>query len=107
MKRGIVTVTVLLVGLAMATGTAMPTRRAAVVRFTTPTIVAGAVVVGTVVFEHDDARMAVGEPCTSVYKYEAWKNRRGEAIVAFMCQPHDRAIVEKFQATCARATNSG
>jgi hypothetical protein len=50
------------------------------------TVIAGAFVSGPVVFVHDDARMARGEPCTSVHRYDADKGL-GEEIVAFHCKP--------------------
>ena len=47
---------------------------------------AGPFVSGPVVFIHDDAKMAQGQPCTSVHRYEAGKGV-GEEIVAFHCKP--------------------
>jgi hypothetical protein len=83
--------------LAASTLDAVPTRRTAVVRFLRPTIVAGTFVIGTVVFEHDDAKMARGEPCTTVYQYRS-KDELGEPIVSFMCLPQDRPLATKFEA---------
>src|SRR5262245_28421726 len=108
MKRNILTFTLLLiVVLAIATLTATPVRKAAVVRFTTPTIIAGAVVLGSVVFEHDDARMAQGASCTTVYQYNPWTKERGKRIVDFMCAPQERTATKIFEATCVRASVSG
>ena len=77
---------------------AVPTRRAAAVRFLNPTIIAGSVVMGTVVIEHDDAKMARGEPCTTVYRYKS-DAEYGEPLVSFMCLPQDRPRANKFEAT--------
>jgi|SRR5687767_6434176 len=77
---------------------AVPTRRSAVVRFLKPTIIAGSFVIGTVVIEHDDAKMARGEPCTTVYHYKS-ENERGEPIVSFMCMPRERPLATQFEAT--------
>jgi hypothetical protein len=88
--------------LAATTLDAVPTRRSAVVRFLKPTIVAGSFVIGTVVIEHDDAKMAKGEPCTTVYHYKS-ENERGEPIVSFMCVPHGRPLATKFEATLQRS----
>ena len=88
--------------LAASTLDAVPARRSAVVRFMRPTIVAGAFVLGTVVIEHDDAKMARGEPCTSVYHYRS-DNQLGEPIVSFMCVPHGRPLATKFEATLLRS----
>lgn len=82
---------------------AAPARRAAVVRFLKPTIIAGAAVLGPVVFEHDDERMARGEACTKVYRYDAKHQSAGELIVAFMCSPHDREPVKEFEARLVKA----
>jgi len=90
--------------LAATTLDAVPTRRAAVVRFLRPTIVAGAFVIGTVVIEHDDAKMAKGEPCTTVYRYKS-DNEFGEAIVSFMCMPQERPLATKFEATLVRSVS--
>lgn len=81
---------------------AVPTRRSAVVRFLRPTIVAGTFVMGTVVIEHDDEKMAKGEPCTTVYHYKS-KNEIGQPIVSFMCMPQDRPLATKFEATIYRS----
>ena len=83
---------------AASTLDAVPARRTAVVRFMKPTVIAGAFVMGTVVFEHDDAKMANGEPCTTVYHYKS-KDELGEPIVSFMCAPKDRPLATKFEAT--------
>ncbi len=89
--------------LAVSTLGATPTRRASVVRFLRPTIVAGAALLGPVVFEHDDARMARGEACTRVFRYDARQNARGELIVEFHCTPKDRPVATKFEATVIKA----
>jgi hypothetical protein len=82
---------------------AAPALRASVVRFTKPTIVAGAAVLGPVVFEHDDARMARGEACTKVYQYDVKHNSRGNVIVEFHCTPKARPMATKFEATMIKS----
>jgi hypothetical protein len=84
--------------LAASTLDAVPTRRAAAVRFLRPTVIAGSFVIGTVVIEHDDAKMARGEPCTTVYRYKS-DDEMGEPIVSFMCIPQQRPVAAKFEAT--------
>jgi hypothetical protein len=83
---------------------AVPSRRTAVVRFERPTIVAGSFVIGTVVIEHDDAKMARGEPCTTIYRYKS-KNELGKPLVSFMCLPQDRDVATKFEATLVRSVS--
>jgi hypothetical protein len=59
------------------------------------TQIAGAFVSGPVVFVHDDARMAAGQPCTSVHRFVPGKGV-GEEIVAFHCQPRWGQAPDKF-----------
>jgi len=82
---------------------AVPARRASVVRFMKPTIIAGAAVLGPVVFEHDDDRMARGEACTKVYHYDARHKARGDVIVEFHCTPKDRSLATAFEATVIKS----
>ena len=82
-------------------------RPATVVRFTRPIIVAGISLLGPVVFEHDDARMARGEPCTTVYHYDAKRNARGDVLVQFMCVPKARPVATKFEAVIQFSSPTG
>jgi hypothetical protein len=106
MRGKILIAALVLIGAVAAVG-AVPARKSALVRFTAPTLVAGAIVLGTVVFEHDDSAMARGESCTTVYAYDTWKNQRGNAIVDFMCEPRQRSLATKFEATCSRTFVTG
>jgi hypothetical protein len=63
-----------------------PAVKWAAINLSQTTVIAGAFVSGPVVFVHDDARMAKGEPCTSVHRYVAGKGL-GEELVAFHCKP--------------------
>jgi hypothetical protein len=99
MRTKIVVGTALLfAALAISTLGAAPTVKALAVSFVRPTFIAGVTVAGPVVFEHDDARMARGEPCTTVYRYDSKQKDRGEALVSFMCIPHPRPEAKKFEA---------
>lgn len=84
-----------------------PAKKSGVVTFTTPTIIAGVAALGTVVFEHDDARMARGEPCTTVYHFDPATKARGDVIVEFMCLPRERPVASKFEAICSLAAIGG
>jgi hypothetical protein len=98
--------TVLIMGfLAASTLDAVPTKRTAVVRFLNPTSIAGTFVLGTVVIEHDDDKMAHGQPCTTVYRFKS-RTELGEPIVSFMCMPQERALATKFEATLYRSVAS-
>lgn len=73
-------------GFGAARAATAPAVKWAAVNLTQTTVIAGAFVSGPVVFVHDDARMARGEPCTSVHRFDAAKGA-GEEIVAFHCKP--------------------
>jgi hypothetical protein len=104
--RTIVATLLFAVVMAVSVLSAVPSRRTAVVRFVKPTIIAGAAVMGPVVFEHDDGRMARGEPCTTVYQYNASKRTLGKILVEFMCLPQEREVTSKFVASCSRPSPS-
>ena len=81
---------------------AAPAVKWAAVNLTDTTSIAGAFVSGPVVFIHDDARMARGEPCTSVHRYDPEKCV-GEVLVGFHCKPRWGKAPERFtQATSRR-----
>jgi hypothetical protein len=82
---------------------AAPTRKAALVRFMKPTIIAGAAVLGPVVFEHDDERMANGGACTRVFQYDVKTQGLGNLLVEFHCTPKEREVVKEFEAKCIKA----
>ena len=48
---------------------------------------------------HDEAKMARGEPCTSIYPLERLKGVGEGAAVSFHCIPRTRQVVEKFTIT--------
>jgi hypothetical protein len=60
----------------------------AVVEFTDKTKLGGEILFGRYYFEHDDSRMARGEPCMYVYSYE--EGKAGKLVVSFHCTPVDR-----------------
>jgi hypothetical protein len=72
-----------------------PTRQSAIVYLTEPTLIGSTIVEGPVVFTHDNAKMARGEPCTTVYLLEPPKGR-AEEIASFHCIPTTRRVVHKF-----------
>jgi hypothetical protein len=83
------------IGIAAARTTADPALKWAAVHLKDTTLIAGAFVSGPVVFVHDDAKMARGEPCTSVHRFEPDKGP-GEQIVAFHCKPRWTTAPGKF-----------
>jgi hypothetical protein len=86
-----------LAGAVAATTNATPAVKWAAVNLKDTTMIAGAFVAGPVVFVHDDARMARGEPCTSVHRYDPAKGA-GEEIVAFHCKPRWTTAPKTFTA---------
>lgn len=61
-------------------------RRWAVIKITEPVKVGRRVLMGTYLIVHDDAKMANGEPCTTIYRFDP-KSGPKEQVVAFMCVP--------------------
>ena len=64
------------------------TKEVAVVEFTDKTKLGEAILFGNYYFEHDDSRMARGEPCMYIYSYEGGK--QGKLIVSFHCTAVER-----------------
>ena len=89
------------VGFAAARPAAGPALKWAMVNLTDTTQIADAFVSGPVVFVHDDDRMARGEPCTSVHRYDSRKGI-GEEIVAFHCKPRWTRAPGRFTAATRR-----
>jgi hypothetical protein len=74
-----------------SSGDAGPSRRWAVVTFTDPVRIGDQFLMGSYLFVHDDAKMAKGEACTSIYKFDPARGPR-EQVLAFHCVPEKRAI---------------
>jgi hypothetical protein len=85
---------VMTIGAVAQTG-ADPAVKWAAINLRDTTMIAGVFVSGPVVFVHDDARMARGEPCTTVHKFESGKGA-GEEIVAFHCKPRWTKAPDQF-----------
>jgi hypothetical protein len=90
MKR---VIPLLLISLPLLLGFTLAQRQAdsetsAVVEFTDKTRIGTEVFLGEYYFEHDDSRMARGEPCMYVYSYQ--ESKPGKLIVSFHCTPVER-----------------
>jgi len=70
-------------------------RQWAVVYLQEPTLIGSTIVQGPVLFTHDDAKMARGEPCTTVQLFEPGKGS-SESIASFHCIPTSRPVVSTF-----------
>jgi hypothetical protein len=101
MRSKVLVGTLFLVGVlvtgSVASGDGAPSRQSAIVYLTEPTLIGSIIVQGPVLFTHDEAKMARGEPCTTVYLSET----RGpaEEIASFHCIPTLRKAVRKFTVT--------
>ncbi|HJU42730.1 MAG TPA: hypothetical protein VJ691_07935 [Vicinamibacterales bacterium] len=65
---------------------APPVRQTAEVWFKRPVIVGRSILQGRYVIEHDNDRMARGEPCTHIYAYD----NRDKPVAAFHCTHLER-----------------
>lgn len=75
----------------------------AVVEFTDKTKIQDKVLQGTYIFEHDDERMAKGEPCMYIYLSE--KGKPGERVAAFHCTPVDRTLAKNLVISVGMTAN--
>jgi hypothetical protein len=99
MRTRIVIVGLFVIGLFSATGFSSnglhtSTRQWAVVKLSEPVALSGHILMGNYLVVHDDARMAKGEPCTSIYRFDPARGPK-ELEIEFMCQPHQRALCDK------------
>jgi len=62
------------------------------------TLIGSTIVQGPVVFVHDEAKMARGEPCTSVFLFEPGSGP-SEEIASFHCIPVPRPLAHRFSLT--------
>ena len=75
-----------------------PARQWAVVYLAQPTLIGSTIVQGPVLFTHDSAKMARGEPCTSVRLIEPAAGPI-EEIASFHCIPRPGKIPNQFTLT--------
>jgi hypothetical protein len=71
--------------------------------FMKPTLVAGHYILGSVLFVHDDTKMARGAACTTLYSYKDGK--RGEQLVSFHCKPVARPLANEVKVTCTESAD--
>ena len=80
---------------------APPVRQLAEVWFTQPTLIGRTIVQGRYVIEHDNNRMARGEPCTHVYAYDDLTT----PVAAFHCTHLERDRADQNTVTLATAAD--
>src|SRR5262245_64669816 len=81
---------------ALASGDRRPSRQAAAVYLWEPTLIGSTIVQGPVLFVHDDAKMARGEPCTTVRLFNPGEGP-GETIASFHCISRQAPVLNKFR----------
>lgn len=63
-----------------------------VVEFTDKIKLQDKILQGSYIFEHDDERMAKGEPCMYIYTND--KGKPGERVASFHCTPVERQLAK-------------
>ncbi len=70
-----------------------PEKESAIVVITDKLKVLDVILQGQYLFEHDDSRMARGEPCMYIYSYKDGK--QGELVAKFHCIPEERDLAKE------------
>lgn len=102
---GVIALGFLTVG-ALATGGdgVAPQKQWALVNFVDPVRADGVVLMGPYLIVHDEARMAHGEACTTLYRFDIKRGPR-EKVLSFVCLPFERKVVEKTTLTTLPAAD--
>ena len=82
---------------------APPVKQLAEVWFTNPVLVGRSILQGRYVIEHDNDRMARGEPCTHIYAYDD----RTKPIVTFDCTHLERDRADQTIAVLVNTADPG
>src|SRR6266487_2707961 len=105
MKARLLVLSPLIVGL-MSVGTvasrsqSSTPRTSAIVNFTDPVLVIDQLVMGPVLIVHDNDKMALGEACTTFYRFDPARGPQ-EELLSFHCTPVVRTGTEKRRLTLA------
>jgi hypothetical protein len=83
-----------------------PQKRWAIVNFVNPVEIGTSVLLGSYLIVHDDAKMARGEPCTSICRFDPKKGPQ-EEVVSFHCQPVQRPVADKTILTIVSSRTPG
>ena len=103
---GLLLITAVFTSAALASGDRRPSRQAAAVYLWEPTLIGSTFVQGPVLFVHDDAKMARGEPCTTVRLFNPGEGP-GETIASFHCIPRRAPVLNKFRVETRPNTELG
>jgi len=81
-------------------------RTTAIVNFVDPVLVTDRVVMGPVLIVHDDEKMALGEACTTFYRFDPARGPQ-EEILSFHCTPVQRTVAGKTRLTLSERSDPG
>ena len=87
-------------------GARVSSRQWAIVNFPDPVMVQRNLLMGSYLVVHDDARMAKGEPCTSIYRFVPGRGPKA-LEVEFMCKPEERTVCDKTTFAIRRNAATG
>ena len=91
---------------AVASGDRASGRQSAAVYLTEPTLIGSTIVQGPVLVVHDEAKMARGEPCTSVQLFNPGEGPT-EMIASFHCIPRQARVSNRFRIQTRPNTSLG
>jgi hypothetical protein len=102
---GLLLMTVVFATAALASGD-RASRQWAAVYLSEPTLIGSTIVQGPVLFVHDDAKMARGEPCTTVQLFNPGEGP-SETIASFHCIPRQTKAPPTFRIQTRPNTEMG
>ncbi len=100
MKRFILVTALALVGFSTINAVATrgdnvgPAKQWAIVNFMSPVQVGDTLLMGAYLVVHDDEKMARGEACTSIYRFDRDRGPQ-ELVYAFHCIPSQETVCDK------------
>jgi hypothetical protein len=83
-----------------------PVRQWGLVNFVDPIWVGDIVMMGPHLIVHDSEKMAKGQPCTTIYRFDP-KRGPQEAVVSFHCKPRRAQVVDRVTVVTERVTATG
>ncbi len=79
-----------------------PAKQWATVTFDQPLRFGGQMLIGPYLIVHDDAQMAQGKPCTTIYRFDP-KRGPQERVATFMCVPSNRPLATRLTLAIRRS----
>ena len=78
-------------GMASSGDAGGPAKRWAIVNFANPVLIGDQFLMGPFLIVHDEAKMAKGQACTSIYRFDP-KTGPSVEVIAFHCVPATREV---------------